>query len=270
VGDCKALLWNKHTGLFTDVTTGNRSTDARDPGGRLGGDTDLRNMCLFYRVVCPGDIIVLCTDGVYDNFDPIFQGKTPRDVGLPEAEWIQRMEIRADQPAAEQERRRKEEAPLLPIIAMQEQKKEEYCLQFAGSLLRGLGQQAATASAIVETFIGHCVTLTQAGRELMESKVGQRQSDDYKRYPGKMDHTTVLSFTVGQPLPPHSTDSPFPSPPTSPSPPSFTPSSPPQKPQPQSPPPPDVMPPIKPLPADAGTSSSHKKTSTKSKRKSLK
>ncbi len=71
-----------------DVTKGNRANlSATDPGGRLGpwtdaGTDDLRNLRLYYVECCPGDILLLVTDGVHDNFDPEYVGKAAEEFGI--------------------------------------------------------------------------------------------------------------------------------------------------------------------------------------------
>lgn len=91
----------------SDITDGNRMnlTDPRDPGGRLGpytrqGGPDLRNFDIFSKVCKTGDILLLCSDGVHDNFDPqhlgslLFssfltdiKGKLPRELGIDADTW---------------------------------------------------------------------------------------------------------------------------------------------------------------------------------------
>ena len=75
LGDCKAFLWDSQSKKVSDITDGNRGnvTDARDPGGRLGpyvgdGDPDLRNLEIFCTPIKKDDIVMVLTDGVYDNF----------------------------------------------------------------------------------------------------------------------------------------------------------------------------------------------------------
>lgn len=112
IGDCKAfkvpllplslfLLSLSHPPQFdprartcTDVTAGNRNnlSDPRDPGGRLGpqarnGGPDLRNLELYSVGLVPGDILLLFSDGVHDNFDPQNLGKMPTDIGLSYPDW---------------------------------------------------------------------------------------------------------------------------------------------------------------------------------------
>jgi hypothetical protein len=75
LGDCKAFHYDSQTKKVVDITDGNRGnvTDARDPGGRLGpyigeGEPDLRNLELFWCPIKKDDILLILTDGVYDNF----------------------------------------------------------------------------------------------------------------------------------------------------------------------------------------------------------
>lgn len=40
----------------------------------------------------------------------------------------------------------------------------------------------------------HCRCTTQTSRDFMENSTFQKLPDDYVRYPGKMDHTTIITF----------------------------------------------------------------------------
>jgi serine/threonine protein phosphatase PrpC len=75
LGDCKAYHLDIKTNQISDITEGNRLDiyDAKDPGGRLGpqlddGSPDLRNLALHSKLCSDGDIIILVSDGVHDNF----------------------------------------------------------------------------------------------------------------------------------------------------------------------------------------------------------
>jgi len=90
IGDCKCYLYNHKTRKVREVTRGNRglSTDASDPGGRLGpyvgnGQPDLRNLSLYFEICQADDIVIMCSDGVHDNLDPAMLGIDPEEV-LPE------------------------------------------------------------------------------------------------------------------------------------------------------------------------------------------
>jgi len=94
VGDCKAFCFSKKKQKFMEVTQYSRpnESDMSDPGGRLGpaskeGGPDLRNLGIYFAQVKAGDIVVLLSDGVYDNFDPEFLGYQPSDLNLEFSSW---------------------------------------------------------------------------------------------------------------------------------------------------------------------------------------
>jgi len=175
VGDCKVMLWNCASGKVTDITRDNRCADMRDPGGRLGPyagkDPDLRNLALYFRAVKPGDILILCSDGVYDNFDPVFLGKKPRDIGLNYDDW-----------------------KAVPDDVV-ERSKESFVTNYAAGLLKPLSR--VTPTTLADTWIKHAVQQTAGARRFMEENPGKRQPNDYKLFPGKMDHTSALAYLVG-------------------------------------------------------------------------
>jgi len=175
VGDCKVMLWNCASGRVTDITRDNRCADMRDPGGRLGPyggkDPDLRNLALYFRVVKPGDILILCSDGVYDNFDPVFLGKTPRDIGLKYDDW-KSVPDEVVEPA-----------------------KESFISNYAAGLLKPLSR--VTPTTLCDTWVKHAVQQTSGARRFLEENPGKRQPNDYQQYPGKMDHTSALAYLVG-------------------------------------------------------------------------
>lgn len=53
-------------------------------------------------------------------------------------------------------------------------------------------------SEIVNAVISHCVNATQSSRDWMHNNPGKRLPRDYVKFPGKMDHTTCVCFTVGK------------------------------------------------------------------------
>lgn len=65
---------------------------SHDVGGRLGpyigkGEPDLRNLRLRSVVMGEDDILFVVSDGIHDNLDPIFMGKTPKEVGMEGDSW---------------------------------------------------------------------------------------------------------------------------------------------------------------------------------------
>jgi serine/threonine protein phosphatase PrpC len=178
VGDCKAFIASQKTRQVIDVTSGNRNnvSDGRDPGGRLGpyvgqGWPDLRNLRLYFSPCEADDVILIVSDGVHDNLDPQTLGKIPADLQLPNKSWE---ELTHDS--------------LLKIKA-----------DYMRELLRDLvfSQPDITPGSISDRLISHCLEATRKSREYMEEDMSRKQPMDYIAFPGKMDHTTCVTFVVG-------------------------------------------------------------------------
>eukprot|EP01105_Mastigella_eilhardi_P016174 TRINITY_DN36_c0_g2_i1.p1 TRINITY_DN36_c0_g2~~TRINITY_DN36_c0_g2_i1.p1 ORF type:complete len:438 (+),score=105.24 TRINITY_DN36_c0_g2_i1:77-1390(+) len=174
VGDCKAIQWSEHHQKVVDITHGDRSLDLRDPGGRLGpytsaGVPDLRNLSLHYVTAKEGDMIILATDGVYDNLDPASLGYDCKDVGLGDRQW-------KDVPREE--------------LA---QAKATFLRKYVKGLLKG---KEPSPETIVNVLIENAISVTEKVRAYMET-TGKKQPANTKMYPGKMDHTTAIAFRIG-------------------------------------------------------------------------
>ena len=50
--------------------------------------------------------------------------------------------------------------------------------------------------SVVDSIIDYCITTTKNCRDFMEQNPGKKQPTNYKDYPGKFDHTTVIAFRV--------------------------------------------------------------------------
>jgi len=79
VGDSLAYVLSRHHGL-REITTGSRDVscerDIRDAGGALGParngcDPELHNLTLSMTLVDTTDVVLLTSDGISDNFDPV-------------------------------------------------------------------------------------------------------------------------------------------------------------------------------------------------------
>ncbi|KAK5577551.1 hypothetical protein RB653_002494 [Dictyostelium firmibasis] len=177
VGDCKAYLLSQ--GEITDITEDNRNNlDAKDCGGRLGphleqGKPDLRNLNIFCASVYDEDIIMIVSDGVHDNLDPKHLGKTPNDMSkefnLNGEKWTD-----------------------VDFSKAQSAKNA-----FTASLLETLVADSTDPSEISNRVLEHCWNTTVASRFFMENNAGKRLPEDYSRYPGKMDHTSIICFKAG-------------------------------------------------------------------------
>jgi hypothetical protein len=60
-----------------------------------------------------------------------------------------------------------------------------------------LPKSNVTPSAITKAFVRHAKDTTIPTRTFFKENPGKRLPSDYVKYPGKIDHTTCLSFKVG-------------------------------------------------------------------------
>ena len=180
VGDCKAFLYSRTSRQVTDITQGNRLnlSDPCDPGGRIGlSDAnalpDLRNLSLYSTPCVEGDIIVLLTDGIHDNFDPEFLGLPPSDFDMPVDSWSL-----VDQEIGQFTK----QSFMEKIIAATINKCE-----------------VISPKTIVQALIDHSHVVSSRSRAFLENSKG-RLPPDHRLYPGKMDHSTCVAFLVGSRL----------------------------------------------------------------------
>jgi len=180
IGDCKAFKYDPRTKQCTDLTAGNRNnlSDPRDPGGRLGpqsknGGPDLRNLDVLAVSLAVGDIILLFSDGVHDNFDPQNLGKKPGDLGMSYADWDQ-----------------------VPNDIGVEVKNRFMNQKLAEVLSSEPGE--ANPSLFTKYILRYCREITGSSRQWMEQNPHGVLESDYIKYPGKLDHTTVVATIVGR------------------------------------------------------------------------
>eukprot|EP00005_Dracoamoeba_jomungandri_P003346 CAMPEP_0174255294 /NCGR_PEP_ID=MMETSP0439-20130205/4642_1 /TAXON_ID=0 /ORGANISM="Stereomyxa ramosa, Strain Chinc5" /LENGTH=393 /DNA_ID=CAMNT_0015337417 /DNA_START=172 /DNA_END=1353 /DNA_ORIENTATION=- len=177
VGDCKAYHYSAKMKRVVDITGGNRKevTNTRDPGGRLGpylegGLPDLRNLLLYYVSVEPGDMIFLCSDGVHDNLDPQLLGHTPQTFDLGSDKW----------------------SDLDPVVV--DSIKTHYRCRFLEKLISKTG--GVDPPTIDDAIVDHCWTTTESSREFMQAHPSSKLPPDHDKYPGKLDHTSCIIFTI--------------------------------------------------------------------------
>lgn len=171
VGDCKAFCVSRNK--VTEITVGSRygAMDASDCGGRLGpqieGEPDLRNLQLFFHPCHVNDVILLLSDGIHDNFDPEHLGKSPRECRIPADTW------------AGSDR---DEAMSIKDL-------------FRARLLEDTLFGFHSLEKKVEAVLAHCVQTTSNSRSWLLEHKG-RLPHDYSRFPGKMDHSTIVAVKV--------------------------------------------------------------------------
>eukprot|EP01116_Phalansterium_solitarium_P012300 TRINITY_DN28477_c0_g1_i1.p1 TRINITY_DN28477_c0_g1~~TRINITY_DN28477_c0_g1_i1.p1 ORF type:complete len:516 (-),score=151.74 TRINITY_DN28477_c0_g1_i1:292-1671(-) len=186
VGDCKAFHWSAKTRRITDITESNRcnSTDATDPGGRLGpqlseGAPDLRNMELYFEEVHEGDVVFMVSDGVHDNIDPQQLGLAPDALHLKGANW------------KEAEKLHPSETETAKNIFRRCFLEKEF-----GALLAAENADTLLPEALGVSLIERCQQITEPSRAWMEENPNKKLPENYTQYPGKMDHTTVIAISI--------------------------------------------------------------------------
>ena len=196
LGDCKAFHWSAETGKFTDITATNRvdSLSASDCGGRLGPHEagnlpDLRNLELGFFPCRSGDCLIFVSDGVHDNLDPTHLGYQPRDIGIDADTW----DLCKSDSTAENVKNKYMISLLEKIIYDQ----LETGLSAPSNTTKQTKQLPA-APEIVSRILKHCRDTCATAAQWMTDNPKRRLPKDYRLYPGKMDHTTVLCTFIGE------------------------------------------------------------------------
>jgi len=207
VGDCKAFHISISDGSAADLTRGTRPpssvTNVNDPGGRLGpylgkeGSADLRNLCLMVAFCDRGDIIMICSDGVYDNLDPQQLNISCRSLGLDADDW-----------------------EAVPVYEAEMVKDDFRCKFLTDRFLEEVGQsnggdkgkgKGSQPTKEVKTvsldkfgniMLDHCMKVTEYSRQWMEEHPTARMPDARAKkkdpnFKGKMDHTSLMLMRVG-------------------------------------------------------------------------
>jgi len=188
VGDCKAYHFSLSNRKVTDITQGSRgghgASDARESGGRLGpvvdSNPDLQNLSLYFQPVEEGDFIAIVTDGYYDNFDPQLRGLSPQEVGITQEGTWETLDA-----------------------AVVEKVKIEWCTARLHEIFISFLEQQHDGNEdnldlakFIRMSIDQVMEITKPQREYMENNPRAKQPADYKQYPGKTDHVTIVCIKV--------------------------------------------------------------------------
>ena len=176
VGDCKCYHYSLSSKKLQEISSPNSRVDilnATNPGGRLGGNqADLLNFSLSFAPCDEGDILLFLTDGMYDNFDPIQQGKLPSDFGLREEKWEQ------------------VECKTLHSLV------DNYIVEFIEREM--IPEDNPVLASIVTNCANFVKNFTKSSRNFMEQNPKSKLPADLKLYPGKLDHSTCAAIKVGK------------------------------------------------------------------------
>lgn len=182
IGDCKIYHYKKEENLFFDLTFDNRdiSLDPSDPGGRLGpfgadGEPDLRNLDLYSTICEKGDLIICVSDGIHDNLDPELLGILPKDIKIEFDSWS--------------------EIPSQVACSL----KSKFALRLLKSLLLKDEKRnfKLTPKHCVNVLIHHAQNVTKSTRDWVFVNPQAKLPTNYRKLPGKLDHTTCVTFEVG-------------------------------------------------------------------------
>jgi len=133
----------------------------------------LRNLTLFYAPCAENDTLLLLSDGVHDNLDPQTLGKSPSDLSVDGDNW-EEVDVAAGTKA-----------------------KTQYMCNLLKKFILDENNETLTPKLITKRVINYCLDLTAPSREHMEQNPFIALANDYRKYPGKMDHTTCVAFKVG-------------------------------------------------------------------------
>eukprot|EP01089_Gocevia_fonbrunei_P015568 TRINITY_DN4583_c0_g1_i2.p1 TRINITY_DN4583_c0_g1~~TRINITY_DN4583_c0_g1_i2.p1 ORF type:complete len:548 (-),score=101.04 TRINITY_DN4583_c0_g1_i2:179-1822(-) len=234
VGDCKVYHYSNVTKKATDITEGSRpcAIDPQDPGGRLGpyGKTtstkdagpDLRNLGL-YMMPCDKDsFIIVVSDGVHDNLDPQHLGLSPTDLDQDHKSWddVDPVEVdvlksnfktqfieediigsitnKKSKKTTKKKKRESDESDETDESNESDESDEtDETDKSAESDESDDESSEIGVDDLAERLVRHCVEITESSRIWMEENPTRRMPMDYSKFKGKMDHTTVVVFKVG-------------------------------------------------------------------------
>lgn len=196
IGDCKAFRYSCTSSKVTDLTPNNRENlDASDCGGRIGpylqgGMPDVRNLALCCYPCNAGDLIMITSDGVHDNFDPHLLGHSPSHLSPDFAGLNWDQAFLKDPIKLSNLRTQFMCKKLQDIIASANEKPKA---EIDTSTLKT--RTEFNVSRVCTKISEYCTKITEATRKFYSQNDG-RLPDDYKKYPGKVDHTTCVVYKV--------------------------------------------------------------------------
>ena len=217
IGDCKCFLRDARSGRVRDITPGNRGnlTDATDPGGRLGpyldgGLPDTRNLALFFARGGEDDVLVFCSDGVHDNLDPQSLGVAPGELAPAFAGLGWDAACARDRDLSARVKERFAGERLAALVGRQTDRMRTLDSADADADADDATPRTAAGTAppsssfrrsrhrlapadICREVTDFCARITTSSRAFMESNPKGKLPKDFKRYPGKMDHTTCVA-----------------------------------------------------------------------------
>ena len=217
VGDTLCYVWRNDVQAVHEVTFAmhqGKERNARDSGGCLGADLgdnpDLSNLCCCFVPISEGDIVFIMSDGISDNFDPVYLREA-----VPESQFTPKPQI----PSVPGFPPLPEEEPLqAEMNVVTPEQREALALMKITTTLKQqwLLNRSLTAQGVKDALINYVIEATEDKRNFLEHIWNEtdekdmtpsqkrardrRISKNLKQYPGKLDHATVAAYKVGKML----------------------------------------------------------------------
>ena len=183
---------------------------------RTEGLPDLRDFRIDLTPCEDDDILILMSDGVHDNLEPLQIGMSPAEVnqGPEEMSWEsmepqKRGEIAADYSIylltnlVFGKSNGVQETPVIPPRYPESKDWKMPPLELFNPDMDDVEDprifhDEISCSKIVQRTLNHCLATNRNAAEFMQLYPTKKLPKDYRLYPGKMDHTTCMAFRVNE------------------------------------------------------------------------
>lgn len=181
VGDCKSFILRNGTTKIEELAPDVIPVARHDPGGRIGpylesGQPDFRNLRIRTTEVEEGDIVIVASDGVTDNFDARQLGMTPKEVAQ-ECGLVTESDSFQEPPTPE-------EMSLLSRFSL------------SGMQSRLAGADHRDPASICGSLVAHAFEVTAKIRKFAAENPTKKLPQSMREFPGFMDHTTCACFVI--------------------------------------------------------------------------
>lgn len=211
VGDSPCFLYQPDYGSVHEVTAAwhdGKGRDPRDSGGCLGtnvgNDPDLSNLICCLLPVREGDFVFITSDGISDNFDPVILKEA--SAGSTSPTPTTQFYLPGAGPG--------NSSPTLPSVTPKQ--RQELLTEKMASVIKEKQKRIEhmlTAQDIVDALITHAKDVTEKKRMFLEHvweetsdpklspntrrNQERKLSQKSKMYSGKLDHTSIVAYQVG-------------------------------------------------------------------------
>ena len=199
VGDSPCFIYQQDLDKVFEVTAAAHMGKGRDPrdsggclGANLGENPDLGNLVCCFTPVLDNDIVFLTSDGVSDNLDPVILKKAISVPSVPVSHSA------------------------LPLVKPED--RQEYMVLQLMKLFKNRSKRLSldyiSVQDVVDSLISYCVEATDRKRSFLEQvwtttsdpqlspnskrEMERKLSKQSKELPGKLDHTTIVGYQVGE------------------------------------------------------------------------